>query len=143
MIRAGDYPPAMPPYREEDTDMTKEEIQAMIDAAVTAARPPVYTSVENCPAWARETVQKAVDEGVLRGDQGGGLRLTDDNLVNLQMLRNLLKKTDSETGSQIATDAQYEIYQWDVVTGKYQPTGGYNTYSVQRQGCLLYTSRCV
>ena len=89
MIRAGDYPPAMPPYREEDTDMTKEEIQAMIDAAVTAARPPVYTSVENCPAWARETVQKAVDEGVLRGDQGGGLRLTDDNLVNLQMLRNL------------------------------------------------------
>ena len=65
MIRAGDY------------------------AAVTAARPPVYTSVENCPAWARETVQKAVDEGVLRGDQGGGLRLTDDNLVNLQMLRNL------------------------------------------------------
>ena len=45
-----------------------------------------------------------------------------------------LKKTDSETGSQIAADAQYEIYQWDVVTGKYQPTGGYNTYSVQRQG---------
>ena len=45
-----------------------------------------------------------------------------------------LKKTDSETGSQIAADAYYEIYQWDVVTGKYQPTGGYNTYSVQRQG---------
>ena len=45
-----------------------------------------------------------------------------------------LKKTDSETGSQIAADAQYEIYQWDVVTGKYQPTGGYNTYIVQRQG---------
>ena len=45
-----------------------------------------------------------------------------------------LKKTDSETGSQIAADAQYEIYQWDVVTGKYQPTGGYNTYSMQRQG---------
>lgn len=44
-----------------------------------------------------------------------------------------LKKTDSETGSQIAADTQYEIYQWDVVTGKYQPTGGYNTYSVQRQ----------
>ena len=44
-----------------------------------------------------------------------------------------LKKTDSETGSQIAADAQYEIYQWDVVTGKYQPTGGYNIYSVQRQ----------
>ena len=45
-----------------------------------------------------------------------------------------VKKTDSETGNQIAADAQYEIFQWDVVTGKYQPTGGYNTYSVQRQG---------
>ena len=49
-----------------------------------------------------------------------------------------LKKTDSETGSQIAADAQYEIYQLDVVTGKYQPTGGYNTYSVQRQGDGTY-----
>ena len=49
-----------------------------------------------------------------------------------------LKKTDSETGSQIAADAQYEIYQWDVVTGKYQPTGGYNAYSVQRQGDGTY-----
>lgn len=49
-----------------------------------------------------------------------------------------IKKTDSETGSQIAGDARYEIYQWDVVTGKYQPTGGYNTYSVQRQGDGTY-----
>ncbi|WP_298732526.1 SpaA isopeptide-forming pilin-related protein [uncultured Subdoligranulum sp.] len=49
-----------------------------------------------------------------------------------------LKKTDSETGSQIAADAQYEIYQWDVVTGKCQPAGGYNTYSVQRQGDGTY-----
>ena len=49
-----------------------------------------------------------------------------------------VKKTDSETGNQIAGDARYEIYQWDVVTGKYQPTGGYNTYSVQRQGDGTY-----
>ena len=41
--------------------------------------------------------------------------------------------------SQIVADAQYEIYQWDVVTGKYQPTGGYNTYIVQRQGDGTYT----
>ena len=77
-------------YRKYPHELSGGMLQrAMIAAAVTAARPPVYTSVENCPAWARETVQKAVDEGVLRGDQGGGLRLTDDNLVNLQMLRNL------------------------------------------------------
>ena len=45
-----------------------------------------------------------------------------------------LKKTDSETGSQIAADAQYEIYQWDSVSNKFLAAGGYNTYSVQRQG---------
>ena len=45
-----------------------------------------------------------------------------------------LKKTDSETGSPIAADAQYEIYQWDSVSNKFLATGGYNTYSVQRQG---------
>lgn len=49
-----------------------------------------------------------------------------------------IRKTDSETGNQIAADAQYEIFQWDTVTGKYQPTGGYNTYSVQRQGDGTY-----
>ena len=49
-----------------------------------------------------------------------------------------IKKTDSETGNQIAADAQYEIFQWDTVTGKYQPTSGYNTYSVQRQNDGTY-----
>ena len=45
-----------------------------------------------------------------------------------------LKKTDSETGNPIAADAQFEIYQWDSVSNKFLATGGYNTYSVQRQG---------
>ena len=45
-----------------------------------------------------------------------------------------LKKTDSETGNPIAADACYEIYQWDSVSNKFLATGGYNTYSVQRQG---------
>ena len=45
-----------------------------------------------------------------------------------------LKKTDSETGSPIAADACYEIYQWDSVSNKFLAAGGYNTYSVQRQG---------
>ena len=49
-----------------------------------------------------------------------------------------LKKTDSETGSQIAADAQYEIYQWDSVSNKFLAAGGYNTYSVQRQGDGTY-----
>ncbi len=49
-----------------------------------------------------------------------------------------IKKTDSETGNQIAADACYEIYQWDTVSNKYLATGGYNTYSVQRQNDGTY-----
>ena len=45
-----------------------------------------------------------------------------------------LKKTDSETGSPISADTCYEIYQWDSVSNKFLAAGGYNTYSVQRQG---------
>lgn len=45
-----------------------------------------------------------------------------------------IRKTDSETGNPIAADACYEIYQWDSVSKKFLAAGGYNTYSVQRQG---------
>lgn len=45
-----------------------------------------------------------------------------------------IQKTDSETGNPIAADACYEIYQWDSVSNKFLAAGGYNTYSVQRQG---------
>ena len=49
-----------------------------------------------------------------------------------------IRKTDSETGNPIAADACYEIYQWDSVSNKFLATGGYNTYSVQRQGDGTY-----
>ena len=49
-----------------------------------------------------------------------------------------IRKTDSETGNPIAADAQYEIYQWDSVRNKFLAAGGYNTYSVQRQGDGTY-----
>ena len=49
-----------------------------------------------------------------------------------------IRKTDSETGNPIAADACYEIYQWDRVSNKFLATGGYNTYSVQRQGDGTY-----
>ena len=84
--------------RLEGPDVTEERVKELIDAAVKAARPAVYTSVEECPEWARPTVQAAVDKGVLKGDQAGRLHLTDDNLVNLQMLANLglLKGGDTQ-----------------------------------------------
>ena len=44
-----------------------------------------------------------------------------------------LRKIDSETGNPIQANAVFEIYQWDTVSGKYQPSGGYNTYTLERQ----------
>ena len=41
------------------------------------------------PTFAGKAIGAAVDKGVLKGDQAGRLHLTDDNLVNLQMLANL------------------------------------------------------
>lgn len=43
-----------------------------------------------------------------------------------------IRKTDSETGEQIAADAEYEVFEWDTVTQKYIPFGSYNQYSVVR-----------
>lgn len=43
-----------------------------------------------------------------------------------------IRKVDSETGEQIASDAAFEVFEWDVVTQKYIPFGGYNQYTVVR-----------
>ena len=75
--------------RLEESDVTEERVKELVDEAVRAARPKVYTSVEECPEWARPAVRAAMDKGVLRGDQADRLHLTDDNLVSLQMLANL------------------------------------------------------
>lgn len=89
MIRAGKYPPTMPLYKKEELGVTKEEVQTIVNDAIKGAQPKVYTSVQTCPEWARETVQAAVESGVLHGDGTGKLHLTDDNLITLQMLYNL------------------------------------------------------
>lgn len=75
--------------RLEGTDMTREEVQAIVDEAVEAAKPKVYTELSEVPKWAQEAVGRAMDGGVLHGDEGGRLHLTDDHLVTLQMLGNL------------------------------------------------------
>ena len=71
-----------------DGDMTKEEVQKLVEAAVAAAQPRVYTDLAQVPEWAQGLVGRAMDAGILHGSGGGRLRLTDDNLVSLQMLAN-------------------------------------------------------
>lgn len=75
--------------RLEEPDVTKEEVQSIVAESIKAAQPAVYTTVDECPAWARTTVQAAINADVLNGDGSGKLHLTDDNLLTLQMLYNL------------------------------------------------------
>lgn len=49
-----------------------------------------------------------------------------------------LNKVDSETGNQIANDANFEVYEWDTVTQMYIPSGDYNKYSVAREADGTY-----
>ena len=126
------------------------------DSAVSAIQAEAQSAVNNAIASAQAqlaSLQFRYDEVTIPygfesywGSNGSHQTITvPANSNNAYEMRNAewslqinVKKTDSETGSQIAGDARYEIYQWDVVTGKYQPTGGYNTYSVQRQGDGTY-----
>lgn len=83
---------ARPHYKEED-DMTEDQVrkivQEAVDAAVKSLQPKVYTSLDEVPAWAKALVERALNDKVLKGDGNGKLRLTDVNLVDLQMLYNL------------------------------------------------------
>jgi len=126
------------------------------DSAVAAIQAEAQSAVNNAIASAQAqlaSLQFRYDEVTIPygfesywGSNGSHQTITvPANSNNAYEMRNAewslqinVKKTDSETGNQIAGDAQYEIYQWDVVTGKYQPTRGYNTYSVQRQGDGTY-----
>lgn len=126
------------------------------DSAVAAIQAEAQSAVNNAIASAQAqlaSLQFRYDEVTIPygfesywGSNGSHQTITvPANSNNAYEMRNAewslqinVKKTDSETGNQIAGDALYEIYQWDVVTGKYQPTGGYNTYSVQRQGDGTY-----
>lgn len=111
------------------------EAQSMVDAAIAAARAELatirfsYDEVEipygfeefNGSFGSHQTITVPADSSndyVMKNDEWS--------------LQVNLKKVDSETGEQITGDALYEVYEWDTVTQKYIPYGGYNKYSVVR-----------
>ena len=49
-----------------------------------------------------------------------------------------IDKIDSETKQRIKGDAEFKIFEWDVVRQCYIPTGGYNQYKVERQSGGTY-----
>lgn len=58
-------------------------IDRLADRITKLENPMIYNYIdENMPEWARETVQKLVDKGIIKGDENG-LHLTDSELKQL------------------------------------------------------------
>ena len=63
MILAGKLPQKMPLWGAESENKEGNEVR--------------YNTVQECPEWARKTIQKLVDKGYLNGN-GEGLNLSED-----------------------------------------------------------------
>lgn len=66
----------------EVEDMTEQQTRNIVKQEISKAESAkkVYNSVAECPAWAKDTVQKLVNNGFLQGDDQGKLALTTDLL---------------------------------------------------------------
>lgn len=113
----------------------RAEAQGMVDRAIAAAK----SQLASIEFRFDETVIPVGFE-IFDGEHGGSQTISVPmNSANDYLMRNdewslqvNLSKVDSETGEQIAADAEYEVFEWDTVTQQYIPFGGYNQYSVVR-----------
>lgn len=66
----------------ETEDMTEAQARNIAKQEIANAEKAkkVYNSVAECPAWAKDTVQKLVNKGFLQGDDKGKLALSTDLL---------------------------------------------------------------
>lgn len=122
-------------------DAALAELQAEAQNAVNAAVSSAKTQLGSLQ-FRYEEISVPYGFEKYWGSNGSYQTLTvPANSDNEYLIRNAewslqvnIRKTDSETGNPIAADVCYEIYQWDSVSNKFLAAGGYNTYSVQRQG---------
>ena len=111
------------------------EAQAAVDAAIASAR----SKLANITFTVRET---SVPHGfdAYTGSTGSEQQVsvpadgsTDVTIHNEEWSVQVnIAKVDSETHQPIAADAEFAVFEWDVVAGMYIPFGGYNQYSVVR-----------
>lgn len=113
----------------------RAEAQGMVDRAIAAAK----NQLASINFSFNETVIPVGFE-FFDGEHGGSQTIAVPmDSSNDYLMRNdewslqvNIRKTDSETGQQIAADAQYEVFECDTVAQKFIPFGGYNQYSVIR-----------
>ena len=111
------------------------ESQAAVDAAIASAR----SQLANITFTVREiSVPNGFDAHT--GSTGSEQQVsvpadgsTDVTIHNDEWsIQVNIAKIDSETHQPIAADAEFAVFEWDVVAGMYIPFGGYNQYTVVR-----------
>ena len=111
------------------------EAQAAVDAAIASAK----SQLANISFTVKET---SVPHGfdAYTGSAGSEQQVsapadssTDVTIHNEEWsIQVNIAKIDSETHQPIAADAEFAVFEWDVVAGMYIPFGGYNQYTVIR-----------
>ena len=86
MIRAGNYPPAMPLYgaaQEPENPATQEPEEEKEDDML------IYHQIKEMPDWAQASVEKAVAKGVINQSADGTVNIYEPNLQTIVLLDRL------------------------------------------------------
>ena len=119
----------------------QNEAQGMVDAAIASARAQLANITFS---YDEITIPHGFDStpGALGSHQTITVPANSSNNYKMQndewSVKVSIDKIDSETKQCIKGDAEFKIFEWDVVRQCYIPTGGYNQYKVERQSGGTY-----
>ena len=119
----------------------QNEAQSMVDAAIASARAQLANITFS---YDEITIPHGFDStpGALGSHQTITVPANSSNDYKMQndewSVKVSIDKIDSETKQRIKGDAEFKIFEWDVVRQCYIPTGGYNQYKVERQSGGTY-----
>ena len=119
----------------------QNEAQGMVDAAIASARAQLANVTF---AYDEVTIPHGFDAtpGALGSHQTITVPANSSNDYPMKndewSVKVSIDKIDSETKQRIKGDAEFKIFEWDVVRQCYIPAGGYNQYKVERQADGTY-----
>ena len=119
----------------------QNEAQGMVDAAIASARAQLANITFS---YDEVTIPLGFDStpGALGSHQTITVPANSSNDYKMQndewSVKVSIDKIDSETKQRIKGDAEFKIFEWDVVRQSYIPFGGYNRYKVERQADGTY-----
>ena len=119
----------------------QNEVQGMVDAAIASARAQLANITFS---YDEITIPHGFDStpGALGSHQTITVPANSSNDYKMQndewSVKVSIDKIDSETKRCIKGDAEFKIFEWDVVRQCYIPFGGYNRYKVERQSDGTY-----